>query len=118
MYRFCHFLTLVTDEVVSLTGIKVFVEDDKYPAWYLYQAANERETHEKETPVFLFQLAHLLDQFESMLKKWFSVGETMVDAIHLMMDAQRIMATRPKADSCCWPTPSKSSVAPPRRPST
>lgn len=89
MYRFCYFLTLVTEEVVSPTGIKVFVGDDKYPAWYLYQAANERETDEKATPVFLFHLAHLLDQFESMLKKWFSVSETMVDAIHLMMDAQR-----------------------------
>jgi hypothetical protein len=31
----------------------------------------------------------VVDQFESMLKKWFSVSETLLDAIHLMMDAQR-----------------------------
>ncbi|MGI8978654.1 MAG: HEPN domain-containing protein [Pirellulaceae bacterium] len=89
IWRFCYFLTLVTDEVVSTTGIEVFLEDDKYPGWHLYQAAKERETDEKATPVFLFHLPHLFDQFESMLKKWFSVSDTMLDAIHLMMDAQR-----------------------------
>ncbi len=89
IWRFCYFLTLVTDEVVSPTGIEVFLEDDKNPGWHLYQAAKVRETEEKATPVFLFHLAHLVDRFEPMLKKWYSVSETMLDAIHLMMDAQR-----------------------------
>lgn len=89
IWRFCHFLTLVTDEVVSPTGIEVFLEDDKYPGWHLYQAGKLREADENATPVFLFHLAHLIDSFESMLKKWFSVSETLLDSIHLMMDAQR-----------------------------
>lgn len=89
IWRFCYFLTFLTDEVVSPTGIKVFLEDDKYPGWHLYAASKEREADEKATPVFLFHLAHLIDKFEPMLKKWFSVSETLLDAIHLMMDALR-----------------------------
>ena len=89
IWRFCYFLTLVTDEVVSPTGIEVFLEDDKYPGWHLYQAGTLRETDENATPVLLFHLAHLIDGFESMLKKWFSVSETLLDSIHLLMDAQR-----------------------------
>lgn len=89
IWRFSFLLTLVTDEVVSPTGIEVFLADDKYPGWYLYQAAKEREPDEKATPVGLFHLALLVDHFESMLNKWFAVSYTMLDAIHLMMDAQR-----------------------------
>lgn len=89
IWRFCYFLTLVTDEVVSPTAIQVFLEGDKYPGWHLHKAANKRAPGEKATPLLLFHLAHLVDQFESMLRKWFSVDETMLDAIHLMMDAQR-----------------------------
>ena len=86
--RLCHFLTLVTDETVSPTGIEVFLENDKYPGWHLYQAGMNREPDGQATPVFLFHLAHLLDKFEPMLKKWFSVSETLLDAIHLTVDAR------------------------------
>ncbi len=89
IWRFCYFLTLVTDEIVSPTGIQVFLEDDNYPGWLLYHVVKERESDEKATPAFLFHLAHLNDQFKSMLEKWFSVSESMLDAIHLLMDAQR-----------------------------
>jgi hypothetical protein len=89
VWRFCFFLTLVTDEVVSPTGIEIFLEHDEYPGWHLYQAGKVREADEKATPIFLFHLAHLIDSFEPMLKKWFSVSETLLDSIHLMMDAQR-----------------------------
>ena len=89
IWRFCYFLTLVTDEVISPTGIEVFLEGDTYPGWHLYQAGKECGTDETATPVFLFHLAHLVGKFELMLNKWFSVSETMLDAIHLMMDAQR-----------------------------
>ena len=88
-WRFCYFLTLFTDENVSPTGMEVFLEDDEDPGWHLNQTMRNCEENEKATPSFLFHLGHLIDKFEPMLKKWFSVSETLLDAIHLMMDAQR-----------------------------
>src|SRR5207237_209981 len=89
IWRVCYFLTLATDEVVSPTGIEVFTVDDRYPGWHLYRSGKEHDSGEIATPDFLFHLAHLVDNFELMLQKWFSVSDTLLDAIHLMMDAQR-----------------------------
>jgi hypothetical protein len=89
IWRFCYLLTLVTDEVVSPTGVELFLVDDKYPGWHLYKSAKGRDDDEHVTPVFLFHLGHLLDNFGRMLNTWYSVSETMLDAIHLTMDAQR-----------------------------
>ncbi|MEX0937332.1 MAG: HEPN domain-containing protein [Pirellulales bacterium] len=88
IWWFCHFLTLVTDETVSPTGIRIFFPNDDYPSWYLYRAGKERESDEA-APMLLFRLAHLVDSFEPILKRWFSASEMLSDAIHLLMDAQR-----------------------------
>lgn len=90
IWRFCYLLTLVTDEVVSPTGVEVFLDGDKYPGWHLYQVSKERDKDaDKSTPVFLFHLAHLVDNFEPILRQWFSVDDTLLNSIHLTMDAQR-----------------------------
>ncbi len=89
IWRFCYLLTLLTDEVVSPTGVQVFCVDDDYPRWHLYKSRKEQKAEESVTPVFLFHLGHLLGQFDSILKRWFLVDETMLDAIHLTMDGQR-----------------------------
>lgn len=87
--QFCHFLNLVTEEVASPTGFKVFVEGDAYPGWYLYQTGKRIERSESNAPLLLFYHGHLHDQFETMLNNWFSASETLLDSIYLMMDAQR-----------------------------
>jgi hypothetical protein len=89
IWRFCYLLTLVTDEVVWPTGVEVCLDGDKYPGWHLYKSAKTIDDAEHVTPVFLFHLGHLLDNFGGILSKWYSVSETMLDAIHLTMDAQR-----------------------------
>jgi hypothetical protein len=89
IWRFCYLLTLITDEVTSPTGIEIYLEDDKYSGWHLYNSAKSRPINEMSAPSFLFHLAHLIDIFESILNKWFSVSDTLLDSIHLLMDAQR-----------------------------
>jgi len=90
VWRFCYLLTLVTDEVVSPTGLMVDIEGEQYKGWLLYRSSKEpSDDADSVAPVFLFHLDHIISDFESILKKWFSVNETMLDAIHLTMDAHR-----------------------------
>ena len=41
VWRFCYLLTLVTDEVVSPTGLMVDIEGEQYKGWLLYRSSKE-----------------------------------------------------------------------------
>ncbi len=89
IWRFCYLLTLLSDERVSPTGIEIFMKGNKHPCWLLYKAGTELPDDEGDTPVQLFHLGHIFNDFASILEKWFTVGDTLLDAIHLTMDAHR-----------------------------
>jgi hypothetical protein len=90
VWRFCYLLTLLTDERVSPTDLLVNLPDDTYQAWLLYRSgADASPDPAKALPVFLFHLAHVIDGFQPILARWFAADDTMLDAIHLTMDAHR-----------------------------
>ncbi|MBI3866043.1 MAG: hypothetical protein HY290_29550 [Planctomycetia bacterium] len=90
MWRFCYLLTLLTDERVSPTGISIEVAGESRPCKLIYRTIEPRsDKGESELLVCLFHLGHVVEDFRSILNVWFAVNETMLDAIHLTMDAHR-----------------------------
>lgn len=89
-WRMCYMLTLFTDEKVSPTGFIIKLEGDKYVKSLLVAESSFASLPaENATPVFLFHLGHIKDNFQTALDRWFSASDMLLESIYLTMDAHR-----------------------------
>ena len=90
IWSFNYLLTLLTDETPLPSSVQYSIPDgnDRPNGWLVYRNSVVN-TPSKRPPVLLFYLRHLGEKFGQFLEHWFSASETMVDALHLFMNAKR-----------------------------
>ncbi|MBN8626285.1 MAG: hypothetical protein J0M17_12430 [Planctomycetes bacterium] len=90
VWKICYLLTLLTDERVSPTGMIILLESDKYVKSFLCaESSFASPPDENSGPLFLFHFGHIAEQFQGAIDRWFSVPDTLLEAIQLTMDAHR-----------------------------
>ena len=91
VWRLCDLLTLLTDESVAPTSIRVRLgHDELFDGWLLYRVGKPSNgTEQASSFMLLFVLAHVIDIFPSILDEWFSADNALTHAIHLFVNAHR-----------------------------
>ncbi len=89
IWRMCHLLSLLSDEIVRPERIEVLASPDSDPLLMFYKASGAITEERRPASLLLFYCAHVVDQLGDILNRWFSASPTLTSAIHLFMDGQR-----------------------------
>lgn len=97
IWRMSYLLTILTDEAVCPTWLRYSQDGESSNGWLLYRSIEEPASSGTESGVpLLLHLAHVIDDFDSIVQKWYSASDILTSAIHRFMAAHRDSSGNPE----------------------